>query len=239
MIKYAILDDDALILEELDHLLLNDNRFVKVGHATNINQLEEVLRNQKVQLVFADIKIGNDNFLDFWKKQEHKPELIIVTSYPEYALSAFEHEALHFINKPVKPEKFYTALERAYRKITLHIASKELNFFFLQTGKNKFTRVTFDEILYIEADGEYLKLHLMDDRELLVFKRLKSLLQELPAQRFKQIHRSYIINISQIDSIDFHEVSFKGSKTVPVGKTYKQSIDQILQGNSTSIHNKG
>jgi len=239
MIKYAILDDDALILEELDHLLLNDNRFVKVGHATNINQLEEVLRNQKVQLVFADIKIGNDNFLDFWKKQGYKPELIIVTSYPEYALSAFEHEALHFITKPIKPEKFYTALERAYRKITLHIASKELNFFFLQTGKNKFTRVTFDEILYVEADGEYLKLHLLDDRELLVFKRLKSLLQELPAQRFKQIHRSYIINISQIDSIDFHEVSFKGNKTVPVGKTYKQSIDQILQGNSTSIHNKG
>jgi DNA-binding LytR/AlgR family response regulator len=238
MIKYAILDDDALIIDELDKLLISDNRFIKVGSAYNLNQLEEILANQKLQLIFADIKIGNDNFLDFWKKQEQKPELIIITSYPEYALNAFEHEALHFITKPVKADKFYTAIERAYRKITLHIASKELNFFFLQTGKNRFTRVSFDEILFVEADGEYLKIHMNNDRELLVFKRLKSLLQELPGNRFKQVHRSYIIHVDQIESIDFHEVSFKGNKMVPVGKTYKTAIEQILLGNSTSISNK-
>lgn len=238
MIKYAVLDDDALIIEELDNLMLNDNRFKNIGNACNIKQLQDILLKNKPQLVFADIKIGNDNFLDFWNKLDQRPELIIITSYPEYALSAFEHEALHFITKPIKPEKLFTAVERAYRKITLHIASKELTFFFLQTGKNKYTRVAFDEILFIEADGEYLKLHLVDDRELLVFKRLKALLQELPANRFKQIHRSYIINVSQIDSIDYHEVAFKGNKTVPVGKTYKSAIEEILLGNSTSIPNK-
>jgi two-component system LytT family response regulator len=239
MIKYAVLDDDALAIEEVENLMLNDNRFKKIGHAANLNQLEEILTKHKLQLVFADIKIGNENFLDFWNKQEQRPELILITSYPEYAINAFDHNALHFITKPIKAEGFYTAIERAYRKLTLHIASKELTFFFLQTGKNKFTRVAFDEILFVEAEGEYLKIHLVDDRELLVYKRLKSLLQELPNNRFKQTHRSYIINITQIDSIDYHETTFKGNKSVPVGKTYKSVIEEILLGNSTSIAKKG
>ena len=144
----------------------------------------------------------------------------------------------YFITKPIKAEKVYTAIERAYRKISLNITTKELTFFFLQTGKNKYTRLAFDEILFVEADGEYLKIILADSREILVFKRLKTLLQELPKKLFKQIHRSYIINLSQIDSIDFHEVTFKGNKKVPVGKTFKSTIDEILIGNSTSINNR-
>ena len=109
----------------------------------------------------------------------------------------------------------------------------------MQTGKNKFTRVAFDEILFIEADGEYLKIHMNNNRELLVFKRLKSLLHELPGNRFKQIHRSYIVHVDQIENINFHEIHFNGKKAVPVGKTYKAVIEQILLRNSSSISNKG
>jgi two-component system LytT family response regulator len=238
MIKYVIIDDDQASIMELDNLVQADLRFERVGLAKSIHQLDELVQRNEVQLVFADIKIGQDNFLDYWNQLTRKTEIIIVTAYPEFALKAFEHEAIHFITKPIKAEKVYTAIERAYRKISLNITTTELTFFFLQTGKNKYTRLTFDEILFVEADGEYLKIILADSREILVFKRLKTLLQELPKKLFKQIHRSYIINLSQIDSIDFHEVTFKGNKKVPVGKTFKSTIDEILIGNSTSINHR-
>jgi DNA-binding LytR/AlgR family response regulator len=159
----------------------------------------------------------------------------LISSFPQYALPAFANEALHFITKPIKPEILYTALERAHRKIQLKINQRELTFFFVQSGKNKFNRVAFDELISIEAEGEYLRLHLTEEREILVFKRLKSLLSELPFAEFKQIHRSNIININHIDTIDFHEVEMRNKQIFSVGKTYKAVIQDILRGNTTTL----
>jgi DNA-binding LytR/AlgR family response regulator len=91
------------------------------------------------------------------------------------------------------------------------------------------------ELISIEAEGEYLRLHLTEEREILVFKRLKSLLSELPFAEFKQIHRSNIININHIDTIDFHEVEMRNKQIFSVGKTYKAVIQDILRGNTTTL----
>lgn len=235
MISYVILEDEVSDLETLRSYLKSDARFVERDSFCRIDQFEAFHKIHKVDLVFADVKLGDGNLLSNWAKLQNRPELILISSYPQYALPAFANEALHFITKPIKPEILYTALERAHRKILLKINQKELTFFFVQTGKNKFNRVAFDELMSIAAEGEYLRLHLTEDRELLVFKRLKSLLSELPFAEFKQIHRSYIININHIDSIDFHEVEMRNKQILSVGKTYKAVIQDILRGNTTTL----
>jgi DNA-binding LytR/AlgR family response regulator len=235
MISYAILEDEISDLETLRSLLNNDRRFFERGAFNCIGDLDAFLKTENVDLVFADIKLGDGNLLSHWPKLSKKPELIIISSFPQYAISAFVNEALHFITKPIKAELLYTALERAQRKIQLNISQKELSFFFVQSGKNKYSRIAFDELICIEADGEYLRMLLTEDREILVFKRLKSILNELPNSTFKQIHRSYIINIQHIDSVDFHEVQLRNKQILAVGKTYKPIIQEILQSNATTL----
>ncbi len=235
MISYVILEDEVSDLETLRSYLKTDARFSEKESFCRIDQFEDFHKQHKVDLVFADVKLGDGNLLTHWAKLHNRPELILISSYPQYALPAFANEALHFITKPIKPEILYTALERAHRKIQLKINQKELTFFFVQSGKNKFNRVAFDELISIAAEGEYLRLHLTEDREILVFKRLKSMLSELPFAEFKQIHRSYIININHIDSIDFHEVEMRNKQILSVGKTYKAVIQEVLRGNTTTL----
>jgi len=235
MISYIILEDEISDLETLRAYIKTDARFFERGAFDSIPKMDAFLKDHKIDLVFADIKIGDTNLLTHWAKMTKRPEIILITSYPQYALPAFAAEALHFITKPIKPEILHTALERAYRKIQLNMNQKELNFFFVQSGKNKFNRIAFDELICIEADGEYLRMQLTEEREILVFKRLKSILSELPLSIFKQIHRSYIININHIDSVDYHEVEMRNKQMLAVGKTYKSIIQEILQNNTKTL----
>ena len=235
MISYVIIEDEVSDLETLRLYLKSDARFSERDSFCRFDQFNDFHKQHKVDLVFADVKLSDGNLFIHWPKLQNRPELILISSFPQYALPAFANEALHFITKPIKPEILYTALERAHRKIQLKINQRELTFFFVQSGKNKFNRVAFDELISIEAEGEYLRLHLTEEREILVFKRLKSLLSELPFAEFKQIHRSNIININHIDTIDFHEVEMRNKQIFSVGKTYKVVIQDILRGNTTTL----
>lgn len=235
MISYVIIEDEVSDLETLRLYLKSDARFSERDSFCRFDQFNDFHKQHKVDLVFADVKLSDGNLFIHWPKLQNRPELILISSFPQYALPAFANEALHFITKPIKPEILYTALERAHRKIQLKINQRELTFFFVQSGKNKFNRVAFDELISIEAEGEYLRLHLTEEREILVFKRLKSLLSELPFAEFKQIHRSNIININHIDTIDFHEVEMRNKQIFSVGKTYKAVIQDILRGNTTTL----
>ena len=113
MISYIILEDEISDLETLRAYLKPDARFFERGAFDSITKMDAFLKDQKIDLVFADIKIGDTNLLTHWAKMTKRPEIIFITSYPQYALPAFAVEALHFITKPIKPEILYTALERA------------------------------------------------------------------------------------------------------------------------------
>ena len=235
MISCVILEDNEADMTALKQMLVTDPRFHLKSSVANIKQLKDVLSSSNVDLILADVVLGEDSLLNAIPKLPYKPEIIIVSAYPQYALPAFAQEALHYITKPIKKEYLNTALERAYRKISFKSPQNNYTFFFLQTGKNKFNRIEFNELIMVEADGEYLKLHLTDNREVVVFKRLKLLLQELPVSLFKQVHRSYIVNIDFIESIDAYQITMKNRRVVNVGKTFKPVIIDLLNLNSNKL----
>lgn len=235
MIHYAIIEDEAEDLKHLKSLLKLDKRFSEIGAFNTIEAFKHCIKTNEVQLVFADIKIGKDNILSIWEQLPYSPELIIISAYPEYALNGYEHEALHYLTKPIQSEQLYTALERAFRKIQLNSQNNDLNFFFLQSGKNKYHKIAFSELIYIEANGEYLNLHLTEQRSISVFKRLKSLVNELPSTLFKQIHRSYIVNIDFIEAIEASDIALKEGTKIPVGRIYKPVINDIILKHTTTV----
>ncbi len=237
MVEYIVIEDNPNDLKSLRSLLKLDKRFYELMSFDNLEDFSAYIKHHTVQLVFADIKIGKLNLLDYWNKLPYAPELILVSAYPEFALNAFEHDALHYLTKPIQADQLHTALERAFRKIKLNNQDSELNFFFLQSGKNKYHRVEFDELLYVEANGEYLNLHLSNQRHISVFKRLKSLIQELPAAQFKQLHRSYIVNVNCIESIESNDLLIKDGARIPIGKMYKSIINDLIYKNTTTVQN--
>lgn len=232
MISCVILEDNAADMAALKQMLVLDARFQLIGSVSTIKQLKDILSTHVVQLILADVVVGDDSLLSAIPKLPYKPEIIIISAHPQFALPAFTQETLHYLTKPVKREYLNTALDRAYRKIQFTTTQNNYTFFFLQTGKNKFNRIEFNELVMIEADGEYLKIHLTDNREVVVFKRLKLLLQELPVSLFKQVHRSYIVNIDFIESIDAYQITLKNRRVVNVGKTFKSVIIDLLNANS-------
>ncbi len=235
MIHYVIIEDESEDQKHLKSLLKLDKRFSEIGAFSNIEDFINCVKTHDVQLVFADIKIGKENILSVWEQLPYSPELIIISAYPQYALNAYEHEALHYLTKPIQSEQLYTALERAFRKIQLNNQNNDLNFFFLQSGKNKYHKIDFNELIYIEANGEYLNIHLTEQRSISVFKRLKSLVNELPATLFKQIHRSYIVNIDFIEAIEANDVVLKEGAKIPVGRIYKSVINDIIIKHTTTV----
>lgn len=231
MINCVILEERLDDRHALQELLISDNRFNLKGTCGSIKQLIELLNDHDVQLVLADALIGRDKFLNSLSQLPYKPELIIVSADTQFALPAIANDVVHYIAKPIKRDDLLIALDRAYKKIQLMMGQNNFTYFFLQTGKNRFNRISFDELILVEADGEYLKLHLTDNREVVVFKRLKSLLIELPSRQFKQVHRSYIVNIDFIDSIDVSHIGMKNRRLINVGKTYKSAINEMIRMN--------
>ena len=107
MISYVIIEDEVSDLETLRAYLKSDARFLEIDAFCRIDQFDAFHKKNKIDLVFADIKLGDGNILSHWTKLQNRPELILISSYPQYALPAFANEALHFITKPIKPEILY------------------------------------------------------------------------------------------------------------------------------------
>jgi DNA-binding LytR/AlgR family response regulator len=231
----VILEDQVSDRRTVEQLLALDSRFYLVGSFSTVKQLVDCQNGNTVHLIISDALIGKERFLNLLSQLPYRPEIIIVSAETQHAMSAIDQDVVHFIPKPIKSETLVVALERAYRKIQSNQSVNQFPFFFLQTGKNKFNKIAFDDLMLVEADGEYLKLYLTDNREVTVFKRLKSILLELPAFQFKQVHRSYIVNVSFIESISHNQIGLSNRKVINVGKTYKRSITDLLN----SANNRG
>jgi DNA-binding LytR/AlgR family response regulator len=232
MIKCVILEDNEIDLKLLQSILNSDDRFIEIASFRNIEDFTNFSKSNKVDLLFADIELGSKVFFDFWEEGSNTTELIIVSAFSKYALTAFEKYALHFISKPIKENHVFIALERAYQKIKLNLKLKELPYFYVQIGNKKFQRIEFDELVSVEANGSYLKLTLTDNRKIVILKRLKSLLEELPKKNFRQIHRSTIININAINIIDVNEVTLNNGQVLQFGNTFKNIVKDLVSKNT-------
>lgn len=231
MINCVILEAQVEDRKSLQRFLSADARFHLLGCFESLDQLLACMEAHSVQLILSEALLGKEKFLNLLSQLPYRPELIIVSAETQHAMSAIDQDVVHFIPKPLKSEALAVALERAYRKIQLSQSTKQFPFFFLQTGKNKFNKIAFDDLMLVEADGEYLKLFLTDNREITVFKRLKSILLELPSFQFKQVHRSYIVNVSFIESISHNQIGLSNRKVINVGKTYKSAISDLIKMN--------
>jgi len=195
----------------------------------------EMLKKEKVDLIFLDIHLPKLKGLDFIKTLKHPPHIIIVSAYHEYALKGYEYNVIDYLLKPVEFNRFLMAVNKltqvAAPETTTRSSSPagERPYLFFNVGKKK-VKIFLDEILYIESLKEYIRIF-TNTKSILTKFQLGQIESLLAKNNFIRVHRSFIVARDKIDAFTAAEIEIQG-KQIPVGRSYKELVQSILESPS-------
>jgi DNA-binding LytR/AlgR family response regulator len=221
-----IIDDEPLAREGVQ-LLIDQTRDLNLLGSFGNTQLATVfLQENPVDLVFLDIQMPGMNGLDFAKTIPLKTLVIFTTAYSEYALDSYEVEAIDYLIKPIKLERFQKAVGKAlsYRNLLAkdnsgnNIETVADDYFFVKADRKIF-KIYFKDILFIEGLKDYVVLH-TDEQKIITAMNIKTIHEQLPQHIFVRVSKSYIINVHQIASFDNNTVFIRKNE-IPVGNAYR------------------
>jgi two-component system LytT family response regulator len=226
-----ITDDEPIALEILeDYLrLIPDINLVAKCHSAM--ETLTALRQYEVDILFIDIQMPGISGLEFIRSLKRKPAIIFTTAYPNYAIEGFEVDAIDYLLKPISLERFLKAVDKIYARLTIpenseqkHVLEKK--FFFVKSNSD-LIKIDYDSIYYVEGLENYVKIH-CENRCTISFSTMKGMEDLLSPHRFLRIHRSYLINLNKVHSVQNH--SFKiGNANLMVGKSYRKNVSEILK----------
>jgi len=215
-IRCIIVDDEPLAREGLERLVMETGFLELAAMCASAMEANRVLSAEKIDLMFLDIQMPRLRGTDFLRTLEVKPQVIITSAYADFALEGFELNVLDYLLKPITPERFLKAANRARE-----VLSKDEAYFFVRTN-NRFEKIAFDELLFIEAAQNYCALHTTRGK-FLTLSTLHALEEQLPENQFLRVQKSYIVSIGKIQSVNALEVTI-GNQVIPVSKNYKDAL---------------
>jgi len=202
-----------------------------VDLSANPRKALELLRAKPVDLIFLDIQMPEMNGLELLKFMQKKPLVIITTAFSEFALESYELDVVDYLKKPITFERFLKAVNKVEQRLQPSEAAKEkvgeAEYIFFKDG-TRFVKVMISEILFIEGLKNYVTIHTIHQK-VVSLQRLKTLADQLSAEKFIRVHNSYIVSKSAISSVKDCEV-YVGSTKIPIGETYFKSFMDFING---------
>lgn len=220
-INCLVVDDEPLSQEVIAEFVNACPELILTGICNDALEAGEFLKKQPVDLLFLDINMPRLSGIGFVKSLKEPPLIVFVTAYPEFALEGFEVDAVDYLVKPVSFERFRKAVNKILERIDKNAESK--NGHILLRANKKDYRIEFENILYLEAFGDYVKF-VTNERALLVHGTMKEFIEQLPENLFERIHKSYVIQVAKVEYLEGNTVKIGGNK-LPVSLNYK---DQLL-----------
>ncbi|RIJ47333.1 DNA-binding response regulator [Maribellus luteus] len=190
-----------------------------------------ILQEQSIDLIFLDINMPKLSGISFLKNLNNPPLVIFTTAYSEYALEGFELNAVDYLKKPFSFERFCKAFYRAEellllkRKAVTQPGESDAKFLFIKSNKKNY-KINFADIMFVEGLGDYIKIHIKENHYVTNLS-MKRILDLLPADLFYRIHKSYIISLHNIESVEGNMVSIEGNK-LPIGNSYRQDFFDFI-----------
>ncbi len=223
--RAIIVDDERLARRELRSLLADFKEISVIGEAEDLSETIVLIEREKPDVVFLDIQLGKENGFELLDKTEKSFKLIFVTAFDEFAIRAFEINALDYLLKPVNPERLATAIERLSgedeEQSPTELRKLEIDDRLFLEINERSCFVKISEISHITASGDYTEIFMTDGgRKFLLEKPLREWEERLPEKCFTRIHRSTIINLEEIERI---ETLFNRTMEVSL-KNYDQSF---------------
>ncbi len=237
--KCIIIDDEPLALNIIRSYCDDLGILEVVNVFTNAVEALQVLCKEKIDLVFCDIEMPQINGIDLAKAIDQKPMFIFTTAYPQYALEGFELNAVDYLVKPIPFARFIKAVNRAQELFLLKNETRQENiipasgyskpveeFVFVKSEYDNI-KLKLEDIKYIQGLKDYLKIHTQANKPILTLMNFKDMQSKLPLHNFLRVHRSFIVNLHKIDSIQRSKVVIDDVR-IPIGDSYKESVYKRL-----------
>lgn len=227
-IKCAIVDDEPLARKGMMEYVSQVDFLELVGVFDDASQLYPVINEMEIDLIFLDIEMPKLSGIDFARSLKHPPLIIITTAYPKYAVEGYELDVVDYLLKPVTLPRFLKAVNKVKEILQGRMNNKSIpapvddHFFVKENGR--YTKVLYDEVLYIEALQNYVAIHL-SGKKLVSYITLSQLEKQLPGNLFMRMHKSYMVSLLKIDSIQGNMVLI-GKERIPVSRTTREQLMQ-------------
>jgi two-component system, LytTR family, response regulator len=219
LIAIAI-DDEPIALEVIKSHASNVPFVELKATFTNAFDAIDFLQKNKTDLLFLDIKMPDISGIEFFKSLTNPPMVIFTTAYSEHAVEGFEVSAIDYLLKPFSLSRFLKACTKANELLTLKSGTTtQTDHIFLKDGYEQ-VKIRFNDILYIEASGNYLNIFLKDQQKIMTRSTINDLTLLLPESDFTRVHRSYIVSNKQVEKYNKQAV-FIGFTEIPIGNTYQ------------------
>lgn len=220
-----IVEDEPLAIEVIEDYVSQIPFLSLKAICTDAIQASEVIRNNKIDLIFLDIHLPKIKGFEFLKTLKNPPKVIITTAYHDYALSSYDYNVIDYLLKPIEFSRFLTAIN----KLSSNEYPEEVNgsnksdreYLFLNVNKRK-QKIFFDEILYIESQKEYININL-NNKAITTKMAISEIESLLPNSSFLRIHRSFLIAKDKIDNYSQNDIEIAG-KLLPIGRSYKELV---------------
>jgi len=232
MTKCIIVDDEALARQVIQNHLQMMHGFQLVAVCANSDEAAVALKKFEVDLIFLDIQLPGITGLNFLRTLSNPPLVILTTAYAEYALESYEFSVIDYLLKPISFERFSKAINKVvdgklFTKFAVEKENISAEQIFIKSG-NKFFKVNFSEIIFIEAMKDYLKIHTADYK-LVTHQTMTEMEKILPAKQFIRVHKSFIVAIARIKTVYGSSIEMD-KNTIPIGVSYKNSVMSFIAG---------
>jgi len=233
IINCAIIDDEPLAAALLESYALKTPYLNLIGTYNSAITAMRDLRVQPAQLLFLDIQMPELSGIEFAKILPKETKVIFTTAFSQYALEGYKVNALDYLLKPVSYSDFVKATDKALEWFA--ISQKQETYrndrFMFVKSEYKLQRVGLDDILYIEGLKDYVRIHLKNGEKMMSLMSMKKLEDYLPRPEFLRIHRSYIVRMTEVRTVDRFRIVF-GDAFLPISDNYKDEVQQYLDSHT-------
>ncbi len=230
MIRTVAIDDEPLALEVIRKYAEETPLLNLTATFTDAFEALTFLKTHRTDLLLLDIHMPDISGIQLLQGLKEKPYVIFTTAHPQYAVKGFELEAVDYLIKPIKFERFLKAVNKVDKLLHPQKSLPDEEFLFVKSGYQTI-KIVLSEILFIEGLDDYIKLHLSNPKTPMVLSlmSLKSILEKMPADRFMRVHRSFIVPLNRITSIRGRYI-YLDTVRVPVGDSYSAMVQAWTSG---------
>lgn len=226
--NYCIIDDEPIAHRIIEGYCENLTYMQKAGNCYDAFEAMQLINNHEIDLIFLDINMPKLSGFDLLKTMRQLPKVIVTSAHKEFAFEGYELNVSDYLLKPFSFERFLKAMNKVmdYQNSIASPEKKEGSFFL--KGDKKIHQIHTNDILFIEAYGNYTKVFL-EEEMIISHEKISSLEALLPAPDFLRVHKSFIVATNKIKMIEGNRIAM-GEHFAPIGQTYKHNLKQLFLG---------
>jgi two-component system, LytTR family, response regulator len=228
--KCVILDDEPLAVELITRYIDDTENLTLAFAGTNAFEAIQFIQKNEVDIIFLDMQMPELTGIQVLKIIGNNYKVIFTTAYTDYALDGYEYNITDYLLKPISYERFLKAIQKieTNNAAVVKNSSAEDDFIFIKSD-SKMIKINLKEILFIEGLKDYISIQ-TEKEKLITLQNLKTFEQHLSAQQFMRVHKSYIVALNKIDTVERNRI-FIGNYPIPIGDTYRDVFLKRIEGN--------